>query len=230
VAVDHDVDVLADRLAHGGHAALRLPQRGEALDGHGGGHGHRLERGEARLDHGLRALGEVGLVAGLVEGEHLALAEVPVEAHVIAHRAAPQAVAGDAVHLAEDVPEREVDARDGRRAHDAGAVPEVAAVHELPEVLDAGGVLAEHERREVLDGADDGPRVPLEGRLAPAPEAVLVGAYAHEDPVAHAGVADVRLDGGDLHARQHAAGRPPSSTGTLPAMAGPEFWIWSDYI
>ena len=46
---------------------------------------------------------------------------------------------------------------------------------------------------------DDGARVPLERRLAPAVEARLVGQDLDEDPVAHPGVADVRLDRGDLH-------------------------------
>ena len=79
------------------------------------------------------------------------------------------------------------------------AVPEVLAVHHLPEVLDAGRVLADDEFREVLHGPDDGPGVPFEGGLAPAEQAVLVGVYLDEDPVAHAGVADVGLDAGDLH-------------------------------
>ena len=64
---------------------------------------------------------------------------------------------------------------------------------------------------QVLDRADHGPRVPLERRLAPAVEPVLVGEHLHEHPVPHAGVADVRLDGGDLHPRRPLSSRVLSS-------------------
>ena len=118
---------------------------------------------------------------------------------MVAHRAAPQLVAGHAVHLAEDVPERDVDPAHGRPADDVVAVPEVLAEHHLPQVLDARGVLADDQLREVLDRSDDGARVPLERRLAPAVEAGLVRHDPDEDPVAHPCVADVRLDRRDLH-------------------------------
>ena len=104
------------------------------------------------------------------------------------------------MHLAEDVPERDVDAADRRAADDAVAVPEVLAVHHLPEVLDPRRVFADDQLGEILDRADDRARVPLERRLAPAEQAGLVGDDLDEDPVAHPRVADVRLDRGDLHA------------------------------
>ena len=110
--------------------------------------------------------------------------------------------------LAEDVPQREVDAARGGSPDDAVAVPEMLAIHHLPEVLDPRRVLADDERREVLDRADDSPRVPLERRLAPAVEPVLVGEDLDEDPVPHARMADVRLDPRDLHAGPDASGRP----------------------
>ena len=47
----------ASRIAR--HAALGLAQRRQALDRHRRRHRHRLERGEAGLDHRPRALGEV---------------------------------------------------------------------------------------------------------------------------------------------------------------------------
>ena len=84
-------------------------------------------------------------------------------------------------------------------ADDAVAVPEVLAVHHLPEVLDARRVLADEQLGEVLDRPDDGARVPFERRLAPAEQAVLIGEDLDEDPVPHPGVADVRFDRGDLH-------------------------------
>ena len=107
-------------------------------------------------------------LVALVEVLHLAAAEVAVEAHVVADGAAPQLVAGDAVHLAEDVPQRDVDAAHRGAADDVAAVPEVLAEHHLPEMLDARRVFADDQLGEVLDGADDRARVPLERRLAPA--------------------------------------------------------------
>ena len=103
------------------------------------------------------------------------------------------------MHLAEDVPERDVDPAHGRPADDVVAVPEVLPEHHLPQVLDSRGVLADDQLREVLDRSDDGARVPLERRLAPPVEAGLVRHDPDEDPVAHPRVADVRLDRRDLH-------------------------------
>ena len=189
-------------------AGLRMPDRREPLERHRRRHRHRLERREALLHHPGRELAEPLRLVALVEVLHLAAAEVPVEPHVVAHRPAPQLVAGDAVHLAEDVPERDVDPAHRRPADDVVAVPEVLAEHHLPEVLDPRRVLADDQLGEILDRPHDRARVPLERRLAPAVEAGLVGDDPHEHPVAHARVADVRLDGGDLHA---ALRRLPSS-------------------
>ena len=61
--------------------------------------------------------------------------------------------------------------------------------------------------REVFDGALDGPGLPLERRLAPAPQAGLVGQHLHEDPVAMHRVDDDGFDAGDLHVAPRASGR-----------------------
>ena len=106
--------LVADRLAHRGDAALGVADRREALERHRRRHRHRLERREALLDHRRRELAEPLRLAALVEVLHLAAAEMAVEADVVADRPAPQLVARDAVHLAEDVPERDVDARSSR--------------------------------------------------------------------------------------------------------------------
>jgi hypothetical protein len=76
----------------------------------------------------------------------------------------------------------------------------VLAVHHLPQVLDARRILADQQRRKVLDRADDAARVPLERRLAPAVQARLVGMDLDENSVAHPRVADDGFDLGDLHA------------------------------
>ena len=91
-------------------------------------------------------------------------------------------------------------------------VPEVLAEHHLPEVLDPGRVLADDQLGDVLDRADDCAGVPFERRLTPAVRARLVGDDADEDPVPHPGVADVRLDGGDLHATPRSSSTLSSTT------------------
>src|SRR5207249_2458771 len=53
----------------------------------------------------------------------------------------------------------------------------------------------------VFDGADDGTSMPFESGFAPAVEARLVGDDFDKDPVPHPGVADVRFDLADFHAR-----------------------------
>ena len=188
----------ASRIA--GDACLGVPDRRQPFERHRRRHRHRLEGGEPALDHRARKLGEALRLVALVEVLHLAAAEVAVEPHVVADRPAPELVAGDAVHLAEDVPERDVDPAHRGAPHDAVRVPEVLAEHHLPEVLDPGRILADDQLRNVLDGADDCAGVPLERRLTPAVQPGLVGDDPDEHPVPHPGVADVRLDGGDLHA------------------------------
>ena len=188
----------ASRIAATHRSACRTGR--EPLERHRRRHRHRLEGGEALLHHAGGELAEALRLVALVEVLHLAAAEMPVEPDVVAHRAAPQLVAGDAVHLAEDVPERDVDAAHRGAADDPAAVPEMLAEHHLPEVLDPGRILADDEVGQVLDRPDDRPRVPLERGLAPAVETRLVREHPDEHPVAHARVADVRLDRGDLHA------------------------------
>jgi hypothetical protein len=215
MTVDHDVDRVAGGVAHRGDARLRVPDRGEPLERHRRRHRHRLEGGEALFDRRRGELAEALRLVALVEVLHLAAAEVPVQTDVISDRAAPQLVTRNAVNLAEDVPERDVDPAHRGAANDVVAVPEVLAEHHLPEVLDPRRVLADDQLGEVLDGADHGTRVPLEGGLAPAVEPGLVRQDAHEDPVAHPRVADVRLDGGDPHAPL----RMLSSSPTLSSMS-----------
>jgi hypothetical protein len=78
-------------------------------------------------------------------------------------------------------------------------MPEMLAVHRLPEVLDAGGVLADQQLRQVLDRADDRAGVPFERRLAPTDEARLVRLNLDEDPIAHPRVTDQGANCGDFH-------------------------------
>ena len=202
MAVDHDVDRFSNRLAHRADARLRVADGVESLERHSRGHGHRLEGGKTVGDALPRQLREALRVGGIaaVEIFHPPAAQVGVEPHEIAHRPAPELVARHAVNLPEDVPQRDVDPADRGAAHDPVAVPEMLAVHHLPQMLDARRVLPDQELADVLDRARDGAGVPLQRRLAPAPQPRLIGQDLHEDPVPHAGVTDESLDGGDLHA------------------------------
>ena len=122
-----------------------------------------------------------------------------IRPHIIPHRPTKHLRQRHVRHLAHDVPQREVDARDGRRAHDAVPVPEVLPVHHLPEILHARRVLTDKEMRHVLDRAHHAARVPLQRRLTPADEPRLIRDHFHKHPVSHPGMADERFDGGDFH-------------------------------
>ena len=122
-----------------------------------------------------------------------------VGADGIADGSPPEFRAGLPGDFAQNVPEGEVDPRDGSGAGDAMSVPEVLAKHHLPEVLDAGGVFADDQFGEVFDRGDNAAGMPFEGRLAPAEQAGLIGEHLDEDPVPHAGIADEGFDLGDLH-------------------------------
>jgi hypothetical protein len=46
------------------------------------------------------------------------------------------------MHLAEEIPQGNVDAGNRRGTHDPAAVPKMLPPHHLPEMLDARGILA----------------------------------------------------------------------------------------
>ena len=125
-----------------------------------------------------------------------------VSADGVAHGATPKFVAGHAVDFSGDVPQGDVDGRDGGGTHHAIAMPEMLPVHHLPQVLDACWVFADEQLGHILHRADDATRVPFQRALAPAKEARLTGEHLHKNPVAHARVADVGFDGGDFHCRR----------------------------
>ena len=136
--------------------------------------------------------------AAFVDGLHVAEAEMGVGAQMVAHLAAEQAPHRHAERLAENVPQRDLDAADRRHAFDAEA-PEAVPRHDLVALLDVAGILPDQQRLEIFERADDGAGLPFERRLAPAEQAGLVGLDPHEHPVAHFRVADARRDRGDLH-------------------------------
>ena len=122
-----------------------------------------------------------------------------VGAYVVAHRTAEEFRQGHVRHFADDVPQRQVDARDGGGAHNAVAVPEVLPVHHLPQMLGPRGIFAHEQVRHVFDRADDAARMPLQRRLAPADETGLIGDDFHKHPVSHPGMADKSFNSSDLH-------------------------------
>src|SRR5688572_4263480 len=107
--------------------------------------------------------------------------------------------------FAHDVPQSEVDARNRRPAHDAVAMPEMLAIHHLPQVLDARWVFTDEQLRQIFNRAHNGARVPFERGLTPTPKAGLIGQHFDENPVAHARVANVRLDFSDFHVMKSVA-------------------------
>ena len=89
------------------------------------------------LDHGL------GCVA----------VDVAIDEDLFAGLAAEEAVGGYSECFAGQIPERDIDAGQCR-LQDRPPAPESAAEEILPEVLDAGGILANEQRTEVVEGVD----------------------------------------------------------------------------
>ena len=103
------------------------------------------------------------------------------------------------MQLADNVPQRNVDPRDGRRANNSLTVPEVLPPHHLPQMLDARRVLADQQLRQILNRSHNTARMPFQRRFTPAEQPRLIGDDLDEHPVAHPGVADERFDAGDFH-------------------------------
>ena len=197
--IDHDVRAVADRTAHLADGGDRLPDV-------------VAEPAPAEL-HGLVAARHV-----LLRELHHALGRAGIEVARIDREGGPAGAAQQAVDrlahgLAQDVPERDVDAREHVHAEAAPAVGLRALVEPVPEPVDVERVLADEQALHAARGdrqqrrLDDG----LGGRrvgvhLADAGDA-LVGVDL-DDQDALAAVADLpdlgqaeddRLDIGDQH-------------------------------
>ena len=123
--------------------------------------------------------------------QRLAGVAVGVHAHRVAELAAEQAVDRHAVVLADEIPERGLDARD-RVVDDARRRPRArAAPAQLgPQAVDVARVLADQQRRQV---AHDRGQAGCAEALADPRETLGLGVHAHEGPVV------VRLDDGGVH-------------------------------
>ncbi len=183
------------------HRGLGGPDGPQACDRHGRRHGHALERREAVLHRGARQVGKAFRILGrrFIEILQPAAAEMTVSADVIAHRSAPELVTGQPRDLSRNVPQGQVDPRDGGGSHDAVAMPKMLAIHHLPEMLDARRILADEQLRQILDRANHAPGMPFQRGLAPTEQTGLIGDNFDKHPVSHPGVTHVGFNRGDLH-------------------------------
>ncbi len=171
VRVEEQVDVVAERvperlgaLERGHDRRLRVPARERGAE-------HPVaERGEPLLLPAQRVLDQLLRVVP---------PEVDVDADPVAGRAAEEARDGNAERLAFQIPEGDVDARDGAH-HDLAGRPEHPAHHLAPPVLDLPGILSHEELAEVVEDAEHAAPLPGEARLADAREP-FVGADEHDD-------------------------------------------------
>ena len=196
--IHHDLDLLAHGLAQRLHQLGHMvdaAQRGRVMRV---GDEHDLEGAVALVDD-LEGLVDQRLgLHGLIDRAHVAEAEMGIDRHAIAGLAAEEPPDRHAQILAQDIPERHLDAGDGGGADDPHA-PEAMLVHHPISLLDVARIAADEERGQILHGPDDGARLPFQGGLAPAVEPRLVGLDLDEDPIAHLGIDDGGLDGGDFH-------------------------------
>ena len=198
VEIDHQLDLVTDRIADGRHRGVGVTEDGAPVERRRA-RDHHLELD--RVKPGLHRLER--LIAGfaglerVVDGLHLAAAEVVVEPDLVADVATQQLPHRHPERFAEDVPARLLDPGD-RRSFDHPGAEEVLAHHHLEQMLDPPGVLADQQRDEILDAAHHGARLPFDRRLAPADQA-LVRLHLDKYPVAHLSADDDGREAGDLH-------------------------------
>ncbi len=193
VGVEHQLHVGAHRLpgrAHRGHVGLVELQHPEALR-------HEVPAGPR---HRVRCL---------------VAQETRVGGQARAQGPAQQLVDRRAAHLAEQVPQRDLDAADREHPEPTPPVDHGPAMHQVDHRLDAQRVLADDQRRQaLLDDAHHRERRAVGEGLA-EPGDALVGVHPHEDLLAGAAGPGRRrvhrperdgerhgLDGGDLHGGQ----------------------------
>ncbi len=198
VKVDHDLDFIAYRFAqllhHATHVVL-LFRRGSEMRV---GNEHDFERAITFFDHLQSALDHLAVFHAFVDRGHVAEAQVGIDLDLVVRLAAQQAPHRDIEFLAPDVPQGHLDAADGSVA-DHPQAPERMLDHHPHRLLDIARIAADHQRLQVLHGADDAARLPFQRCFAPAEKSGLVRLHAHEYPVAHLGIAHRCLDRGYFH-------------------------------
>ena len=122
----------------------------------------------------------IGLAGSGADIRGTVAADPAVDLESVAAGAAQQFIDRNPERLALDVPESLIDAGDG--AHDLrAAAVEAAPVHHLPDVLNAGGVLAGDQPAELLHAGAHRIGTPLDNRLSPAGNS-FVGVDLQEKP------------------------------------------------
>ncbi len=192
VAVDHDVDAVARGFTHRLHRRLGQPNRPQPFDGHRRRDRHGFEGREPVLDSLPGQIAELSRIihGRFVEVLHPPAAQVAIRPDVIPHGATPQLRTRHSGDLARDIPQRQIDPGDSRGADNPMAVPEMLAVHHLPQMLDPARVLAHHQLGQILHRTHHRPRVPFQRRLAPAVQPRLIGQHLDKHPIPHPGVTD----------------------------------------
>jgi hypothetical protein len=199
VGVDRELDVRPDRLAHRGHPPgieLEIAQTDLHLDG-----AEAVILELQRLFHRLpdQTVHVDKIEAGGVGKDFAAIGTADQLVHRLVHRAA------------HDVPQRDVDAGDGRDRHAGRAVVLDAIVEIFPDRLDVERVTANHPRLvlRVHEGLGDGGRTVA---FAPADDAFVGGdldqagraraidpAARRDERLVDLALQDVAGDVGDLH-------------------------------
>ena len=174
-----------------------------------------FHRAIAPRENVMRALDQLLRRLGFIDRTHVAEAEVRIDPHPVAHATAQQHPRRNRERLAQNIPKGNFDSRDGAHADDAKA-PEAVLLHDPHELLDVARIAADHERSEILDRRRNRARFPLERRLAPSEQAILIGLDADEDPVPHLRVHDDRANAGDLQPETLPAA-PSVTTAVFPS-------------
>ena len=128
-----------------------------------------------------------------------------IRSDVVTDRAAPELGAWQIGYLSKNIPQRQIDSRDGGGPHHSVTMPEMLAIHHLPEMLDPPGIFANEQAGNILDRSDHAFSMPFQRRLAPTVEAGLIGEDFDEDPIPHPCMTDVSFDSGYFHGRRSRA-------------------------
>ena len=192
-----------------------------------------LKRREPLLDDLAAERGDVVVRAELRRSRHLPRSRPrrpavrPVHRDGVPRRAAEELVDGHAERLRLEVEQRVLDASERLCDHRAGALARGAI--EIPvDRLDGPRIAADDERREVFDDSREPARRAVRVRdLGPA-DGPVVSRRLEEDPGPPPGVAEERLETGDLHEggayggapdrRQRRSAARDETFGTLPVV------------
>ncbi len=187
MAVHHQIDVITHCVSHRCHTGFSGFDRLESFNGHCRGYGHGL--------HGCESFSNClpsqicktmsFIDRRFVEGLHVAAAQVTIEPNRITHRATPEFMAGHVGNFADNVPQSQINPRDGSTSHDPAAMPEMLTPHHLPEILDSSGIFTNEQLREIFNCSHNTPRMPFQRGLAPANEPRLVCHHFDKNPVPH---------------------------------------------